>query len=198
MSDAKEPASDAASAPGEYVAADEELSTSPGLELQGPPGIELWLHVYDLDATTANLNDWGLKSASLGLFHCGVEVLGQEYFFGWGETELSGIRTNRPRQHAVHSYRESIFMGKSPFSEEEIDRVVEETWSSWPELDYHPIRKNCTFFAEAFLKQLGASEPFPAWAHGAAEYGKAEFLRPVMDWGWEWAKYFAREPNSAT
>lgn len=152
-------------------------------------GISLWLHVYDLNETTGYLNNYGLKNASLGLFHAGVEVWGQEYFFGWGETEFSGIRCNRPRHHGIHSYRESIFMGKCPLDERGIDDALDEVFQNWPESSYHPIHNNCTTFAEEFLHQLKAPEPFPEWVHGAAAVGRSEYLRPVVDWSWEWAKW---------
>eukprot|EP00439_Symbiodinium_sp_Y106_P054265 s656_g7.t1 len=113
--------------------------------------IPLWLHVYDLNETTGYLNNYGLKNASLGLFHAGVEVLGTEYFFGWGDTELSGIRCNRPRQHAVHAYRESVFMGMTPLSEEQVEEAIDSAFEQWPEINYHPIHRNCTLFAEELL-----------------------------------------------
>mmetsp|Transcript_52623 Transcript_52623/g.118013 ORF Transcript_52623/g.118013 Transcript_52623/m.118013 type:complete len:211 (+) Transcript_52623:58-690(+) len=155
--------------------------------------IPVWLHVYDLNETTGYLNNYGLKTASLGLFHAGVEVLGTEYFFGWGDTELSGIRCNRPRQHGVHSYRESVFMGLTPLSEEDVDCAIDMAFEAWPESLYHPIHRNCTLFAEEFLKSLQAPEPFPEWVHGAAAYGRSDYLRPVVDWSWEWAKWMCRE-----
>ncbi|OLP97263.1 hypothetical protein AK812_SmicGene20419 [Symbiodinium microadriaticum] len=151
--------------------------------------IPLWLHVYDLNETTGYLNNYGLKNASLGLFHAGVEVLGTEYFFGWGDTELSGIRCNRPRQHAVHAYRESVFMGMTSLSEEQVEEAIDSAFEQWPEINYHPIHRNCTLFAEEFLRSLKAPEPFPEWVHGAAALGRNEYLRPVVDWSWEWAKW---------
>lgn len=155
--------------------------------------IPLWLHVYDLNETTGYLNNYGLKNASLGLFHAGVEVLGTEYFFGWGDTELSGIRCNRPRQHAVHAYRESVFMGMTSLSEEQVEEAIDSAFEQWPEINYHPIHRNCTLFAEEFLRSLKAPEPFPEWVHGAAALGRNEYLRPVVDWSWEWAKWMCRE-----
>ncbi|CAK9095456.1 DeSI-like protein At4g17486 [Durusdinium trenchii] len=173
----------------------EKLDSEPveALEARGSLGVDLWLHVYDLNETTGYLNNYGLKNASLGLFHAGVEVLGQEYFFGWGDTNFSGIRCNRPRQHGVHSYRESIFMGKSPFDEDGVDDVLDEVFQSWPECSYNPIHNNCTIFAEQFLVSLQSPEPFPEWVHGAAAYGRNDYLRPVVDWSWEWAKWMCRD-----
>eukprot|EP00930_Biecheleria_cincta_P067495 TRINITY_DN54128_c0_g1_i1.p1 TRINITY_DN54128_c0_g1~~TRINITY_DN54128_c0_g1_i1.p1 ORF type:complete len:196 (-),score=13.83 TRINITY_DN54128_c0_g1_i1:36-623(-) len=189
---AEEPTTDAAHTSSSGDGCRGDTQKVPGI-IRRATGIDLWLHVYDLDSTSAHLNNWGLRSASFGLFHCGVEVLGEEYYFAWGDSQLSGIRVTRPKSHSVHSYRESVYMGQTPLSAFEIDKLIEETCESWPEIAYNPIRNNCVRFAEEFLITLKSPDPFPQWVHGAAAYGRADFLQPLVDWSWDWAKWMARD-----
>merc|ERR1719189_3489471 len=104
---------------------------------------EVWLNVYDIDAFTGRLNTSFLRDANLGAFHCGVQVLGEELFFAWGETDNTGIVWTEPRSHQVHVYRESISMGESPLSEPEIREVIAHAMDAWPANSYHPITRNC-------------------------------------------------------
>lgn len=177
-----------------------ELGDSDGEDTEDWRGHEVYLNVYDLSETTGYLNDWLLRPANLALLHCGVEVLGTEWFFAWGETEHSGVWWNEPREHQVHVYKESVFMGKSPMSEREIRMAVFRAKAAWPENSYHPIHKNCVTFAEELLSALGVPEPFPTWVRGAAEAGKLPALNRIANLGWEWAKWYCREepPTAGT
>eukprot|EP00927_Polykrikos_kofoidii_P001363 TRINITY_DN10498_c0_g1_i1.p1 TRINITY_DN10498_c0_g1~~TRINITY_DN10498_c0_g1_i1.p1 ORF type:complete len:278 (-),score=49.48 TRINITY_DN10498_c0_g1_i1:76-909(-) len=152
---------------------------------------EVWLHIYDLDAVTSRLNDMWLRSANLGAFHCGVEVLGEEWFFAWGETDQSGVIWTRPRNHSVHIYSQSIRMGTSPLSESEIKLVLYNASLQWRANTYHPINRNCVTFAEALLKELQVDEPFPAWVRGAADAGKSSLIFPLADYSWQWMKWWS-------
>merc|ERR1719447_1908742 len=96
---------------------------------------------------TSRLNDL-LAPLRLGAFHCGVEVLGDEWFFAWGETDLSGVVWNEPRQHQVHIYRQTVNMGESELSEGEIHDVIRDAMDNWIANGYHPITRNCVTFAE--------------------------------------------------
>mmetsp|Transcript_34327 Transcript_34327/g.106576 ORF Transcript_34327/g.106576 Transcript_34327/m.106576 type:complete len:192 (-) Transcript_34327:59-634(-) len=153
-------------------------------------GHEVWLHVYDIDPVTARLNQAVLKSINLGAFHCGVEVLGDEWFFAWGESDATGIIWNEPRLHQVHIYRESVCMGETPLSNDEIRDVVATAMDNWPANSYHPIHRNCITFAEELVQSLRVAEPFPAWVRGAVDAGKSPLLAPVADWGWQWIKWW--------
>lgn len=152
------------------------------------------LHVYDIDPITAKLNETFLRSINLGAFHCGVEVCGEEWFYAWGETDECGVHCNQPQCHRVHIYRESVCMGHSPLSFDEIHRVISDAHDKWRANDYHPITKNCVSFAEELIEALGAvNEPFPEWVRGAADAGKLPILYPIADWGWQWVKWYCSE-----
>eukprot|EP00928_Gymnodinium_smaydae_P072183 TRINITY_DN55595_c0_g1_i1.p1 TRINITY_DN55595_c0_g1~~TRINITY_DN55595_c0_g1_i1.p1 ORF type:complete len:249 (-),score=54.73 TRINITY_DN55595_c0_g1_i1:26-772(-) len=155
---------------------------------------EVWLHVYDLDSMTKTLNEFVLKQANLGAFHCGVEVLDYEWFFAWGDSDEPGIVFHSPRAHEVHIYRESVCMGETPFSEREIDKVICDLMDAWPSNSYHPISRNCITFAEEFTRMLEVPEPFPPWIRGAADVGKSPALYPIADYGWQWLKWWCTQP----
>jgi len=150
----------------------------------------VWLNVYDIDAFTGRLNTALLRDANLGAFHCGVQVLGGELFFAWGETEHTGIIWTEPRSHQVHVYRESISMGESPLSEAEIRTVIAHAMDAWPANSYHPLTRNCVTFAEELIKTLQVPEPCPSWIRGAVDAGNVPWLKPVADCGWSWVKWW--------
>lgn len=157
-------------------------------------GHMVWLHVYDLDSVVAHMNELFLQSLNLGAFHCGVEVLDREWFASWGLSDRTGVIWHRPKMHSVHIYKESLFMGESPLSEDEIKVVLCDAMDDWPENSYHPISRNCVTFAEELLFALRVPEPFPAWARGAADAASSRVLFPIADYGWEWAKWW-KEPQ---
>lgn len=153
----------------------------------------VWLHIYDLDSVTARLNDSVLRSAGMGAFHCGVEVLCDEWFFAWGETSYSGVLCNEPKNHQVHVYKESISMGGSPLTEDEVKTVIGDAMDDWPANSYHPVTRSCVNFAEDLLQRLKVPEPFPVWVRGAPDTGKNPYLLPVVDFGWRWVKWYCSE-----
>lgn len=164
------------------------------------PGHKVWLHVYDLDTVTQRLNQYVLKAVSLGAFHVGVEILGEEWFFAWGDTDHSGVVWNTPRSHQVHIYRESLCMGDSPLSEDEIEQVICTVMDDWPGNSYHPISRNCITFAEELVRLLQVPEPFPAWVRGVADAGRSAILFPIADFGWQWIKWYCKsdqDPNAS-
>lgn len=153
-------------------------------------GYEVWLHVYDLDVMAARMNELFLRSMSLGAYHCGVEVLGREWFASFGRTDRSGVVWHDPKQHSIHIYKESVAMGTSPLSQDEIMVALCDAMDNWPENSYHPISRNCITFAEELLAALKVPNAFPAWVRGAASAANSKILFPVADYGWEWIKWW--------
>lgn len=160
-------------------------------------GHEVWLHVYDLGPVTGQLNEFVLRGANLGAFHCGIEVLGDEWSFqgfhdAWDDPTLSGIVRNEPRLHPAYLYRESVLLGRSPLDEDAIDLLLDRMMEEWPANAYHLVARNCVTFAEEFAKVLQAPEPFPAWVRGAVDACKAPALEAITDYGWSWFKWWSK------
>mmetsp|Transcript_29867 Transcript_29867/g.75173 ORF Transcript_29867/g.75173 Transcript_29867/m.75173 type:complete len:255 (+) Transcript_29867:77-841(+) len=161
-------------------------------------GHEVWLHVYDLGPVTGKLNEFILKGANLGAFHCGVEVLGDEWSFqgfhdAWDDDTLPGIFNNHPAMHPDFIYRESVCLGRTRLSEEAIDFVLDSMTESWPANSYHVVSRNCVTFAEEFTKALQVPEPFPGWVRGAIDAGKQPTLFAIADYGWSWFKWYCQK-----
>eukprot|EP00913_Durusdinium_trenchii_P003976 g3682.t2 len=126
----------------------------------------IWLHIYDLDTVMARLNQTLLRQMGLGAFHVGVEVLGDEWYFRWADTPDSGVVWMRPQAHQVHIYTESVDLGFSKLNESQIRSVLGEMVDQWPANSYHPVKRNCLHFAQAFVVALQCPEPFPEWVLG--------------------------------
>lgn len=83
----------------------------------------------------------------LGLFHSGVEIngrvfrcpasIGAEYSFG----EETGITKGIPKEVMGASFRESIFMGKTFLTDDEIDRRIDTLRKSYRGDQYHMVLK---------------------------------------------------------
>lgn len=177
-------------------------STEPGLPVvrasggRKPRRHRVWLNVYDIDAATTHLNEHLLK-LNLGAFHCGVEVLGDEWFFAWGESDYTGVMWTEPRSHRVHVYRESLCMGESGLSEQDIRNVLGDIMDEWLASSYHPITRNCVSFAEALVTALKVPEPFPPWVRGAMDAGKSPMVLPLGDCAWTWVRWYCSQPDQA-
>lgn len=158
---------------------------------------EILLHVYDLGPLTGRLNEFVLRGVNLGAFHCGIEVLGDEWSFqgfhdAWDDPSLSGVVRNEPRLHTSYIYRETISLGESELSEEEIDNVIDDMMDAWAANGYHLVARNCVTFAEEFAAKLKCPEPFPAWVGGAAAAGQSPAVFAVADYGWSWFKWWSK------
>lgn len=136
-------------------------------------GFDVWLHVYDLGLLSKwLLNDWSSSESGIGAFHCGVEVMGVEWSFQAmvaAEDDTTGMLCHAPKLHPRHLYRESICLGTSPLSANEIYNVLIGLETSWLANSYHFLTHNCTDFAEALSQSLHVPTPFPTWAHGLAK-----------------------------
>jgi hypothetical protein len=159
-------------------------------------GYEVVLHVYDLGPVTSYVNDTVLRHIGIGAYHTGLEVLGVEWSYqgfldAWDNPNLSGVVQNEPREHPAHQYRESIPMGESPMTEDEIDNVIDDFYDMWAANEYHIVSRNCVTFAEELAVALKVPQEFPSWVKGAAEAGKSPGLFHVADYGWSLFKWWS-------
>jgi len=137
-------------------------------------GFDVWLHIYDLGPLSKwMINSWSSKQSGLGMFHCGVEVLGVEWSFqamlDCETEEMTGVMCHTPKSHPRHVYRESVWLGDSPLCANEICKLLARLERDWPAMSYHFLRHNCTDFAEALSSALNVPTPYPSWTHGIAK-----------------------------
>jgi hypothetical protein len=135
------------------------------------------------------LNDSFLRDSNLGAYHCGVEVLGDEWSYmgfhdAWDNPNISGVVQNEPRKHRTYLFKETVYMGETHLAEEDVDHVIERMMDTWPACKYHIVTNNCTDFARELLKQLKCPLPFPDWVRGAADAGASPELFPFADYAW--------------
>jgi len=132
----------------------------------------VFLNVYDVSdndlvqkinrVTTANNN-----VLVGGVFHAGVEVYGKEHCYGATEEGCTGVGCVRPRLHPQHTYRTTVPMGETKFSEGEVEAIVTALAKVWLGSDYDLIRCNCISFCNALLNKLGLRR-VPGWVDRAA------------------------------
>jgi len=128
------------------------------------------LHLYDLgaDQRIGKANEY-MEAIGTGAFHGGVEVYGVEYSYGY-VPDGSGIFTNVPKSCKAHTFRESLDMGTTTKTEDEVKAIIEELKLEWPGFEYDLLRKNCCFFSAALVDKLGCG-PVPAWVTSLAAAG---------------------------
>lgn len=122
------------------------------------------LNLYDLGglAVSQRLNNI-LRSVGVGgVFHCGVEIFGREYSFGYADDVRSGVYECVPRQCPNHSYRESVDLGLCTFSMAEVELLANRLSESWPARSYSTLDRNCIHFCEVFCKELEV-DAIPGW-----------------------------------
>uniref|UniRef100_A0A7S1T804 PPPDE domain-containing protein n=1 Tax=Compsopogon caeruleus TaxID=31354 RepID=A0A7S1T804_9RHOD len=61
----------------------------------------------------------------LGVYHSGVEVYGMEYAFGGHQEDSTGVFTVEPRQAPDAKFRESISVGTTDRTPEEVTHLIE-------------------------------------------------------------------------
>lgn len=93
-----------------------------------------------------------------GLFHSGVEVYGQEWYFCATDLGMPGVFCMPfPKHHPVHSYRTTIAMGMTTFSKQHLMAQMPTVRNKWPGINYDMFKCNCHHFTDYFCRLLGFS-----------------------------------------
>mmetsp|Transcript_106028 Transcript_106028/g.299944 ORF Transcript_106028/g.299944 Transcript_106028/m.299944 type:complete len:219 (-) Transcript_106028:75-731(-) len=139
-------------------------------ERRGPTVVTL--HVYDVGEVGEMLNNV-LRPMSVGMFHCGVDLLDLE----WGFSDFpdpdtfTGVFCCRPRHCAGFAYRESVVMGNTRKSEGQIRKILQHLEYQWPAASYDTLKHNCCHFCDDFCRKLGMG-PIPSWITNLAALGE--------------------------
>mmetsp|Transcript_96470 Transcript_96470/g.241941 ORF Transcript_96470/g.241941 Transcript_96470/m.241941 type:complete len:251 (+) Transcript_96470:58-810(+) len=143
------------------------------------------VHVYDLGDSFLTRGLWNSVAKNYGAFHTGVEVYGREYLFGVamsGEdglpiqdaTGITGISWHTPRDNCDHSYRETLSMGFTTLSQDEVFALVEEMKFDWTSSSYNVLTRNCHDFTNEMCLRLGVAG-LPAWVNSLAPTGASTY-----------------------
>jgi hypothetical protein len=156
----------------------QSMSTPSVDRVQSADGVDaavVRLHVYDV--STDSRIQWlnmtlAHKYSPLkfgGIFHVGVEVYGREWCYGY-TPQGTGVAWIRPRTLKDHTFRETIELPATSFSEEEADRVVKLLALKYSGRSYHLLRRNCCHFADEFCQALKVGN-IPGWIHRLSGIG---------------------------
>lgn len=116
------------------------------------------LNVYHLNDSWCQSNQISSQFFGIGgAFHAGIEVHGLEWSYG-----DEGITCSEPRFHQVHVFHESIPMGETDLSNDEVIRLIDDLQDEWLGEDYNMLENNCCNFSDALSQEL-VGEPIPAW-----------------------------------
>lgn len=122
----------------------------------------VWLNIYDLtNSSMVEAVNNTLPFGAGGVFHMCVQVMGREYSYGACHSG-TGVHSFKPRTDPAHRFRESVPLGITKLSEEEVDMTVRQVAAEWQGKDYHWARRNCWHCSKAFAAKLGVG-PLPAW-----------------------------------
>jgi len=141
----------------------EEVEEAQVLDVARQPVI---LNIYDMFWT----NDY-TANVGLGVYHSGLEVYGREYAYGGHPFPFSGIFDISPREAAElgdqFRFKQSLHIGNTDFTEQDLDKILEELGKEYRGDRYHLMSKNCNHFTSA-LSQILTGRPTPNWVNRLA------------------------------
>jgi len=133
-------------------------------ECEASKGTPVMLHVYDA------LN-YATVDSSLPVVHLGVEIFGNEFFFGDG-----GVRFTKPGTYN-HKHRHRLLLGYSKLHKRQVYKVIARLKHVWTGERYRLLGCNCQTFAIELCEELGLGSCIPAHYTCFAK----TFLAPVTD-----------------
>jgi len=166
-----------------------------------PSKQDVWIHIYHCDSFTGFLNRVALRQAEVGIYHAGVEVYGEEWAFQyfedtWDNPAISGVMRCLPTKMVDYDYQESVNLGPTPLTVDEVDDILRMLHYQWPACSYHITRNNCLTFAESFSRQLKVPEAFPPKLKGILEASRnSPSAEAIVERSWAWAKWWMRRKH---
>lgn len=110
---------------------------------------------------------------ALGAYHVGIEVCGLEWSYGSAD-HGTGVFFVLPQTSSIGRFKETILLGETTMSIDEILEQLKRLAPDWKGSDYHILKKNCLRFSQAFVHILVPGADLPRWTTSTANN-----LRPL-------------------